>query len=178
MSTKLKRYNPDDKLKEKKFEERYETIQFLFTVSFVLTDSLTLFDIVVNIFFSKEIEEYLYMRFFMAVFCLYGTLIIILGNYCMDYWDCEFSCCCGKFLENIYNACGCHVFFGGLLLIASYCIELCSVKIFFKNKEKFGEECVIWLFYALLFFSSITIIMLCFLIVNIKTEKKIKHKFD
>ena len=178
MSTKLKRADPNQKLKEKLQEERYENIQFLFTVSFVLTDSITLFDIVANLLFSQEIQEYLYMRFFMAFCCLYGTLIIIGGNYCRDYWDCEFSCCCGKFLESIYSACGCHIFFGGLLLIASYCIELCSVKIYFKNKYKFEEECISWLFYSLLFFSSLTIIMLCFLIVNIKTEKKIKHKFD
>ena len=57
MSTKLKRGDPNEKLKEKLQEERYENIQFLFTVSFVLTDSITLFDIVANLLFSREIEE-------------------------------------------------------------------------------------------------------------------------
>ena len=178
MSTKLQRANPKDKINEKLFEEKYENIKLLFTISFVLTDSFMVFDLAANFIFPKPIEEYFYMRFLIAFFGLYGTLIIIGGNYCMDYWDCEFSCCCGKFCENIYSLCGCHVFFGALFLITSYCFELCSIKIYYDNKDKFEEEFIVWLLYLLFIFSSITIIILFFLIINMKTEKKIKHKLD
>ena len=147
MSTKLKRANPKDKINEKLFEEKYENIKLLFTISFVLTDSFMVFDLAANFIFPKPIEEYFYMRFLIAFFGLYGTLIIIGGNYCMDYWDCEFSCCCGKFCENIYSLCGCHVFFGALFLITSYCLELCSMKIYYDNKDKFEAEFIVWLLY-------------------------------
>ena len=140
MSTKLKRANPKDKIDEKLFEEKFENIKLLFTISFILSDSIMVFDLVCNIVLSRPLEEYFYMRFFVAFFGLYGTLIIIAGNICREYWDCEFSCCCGKFCENIYSLCGCHVFFGGLFLTASYCFELCSIKIYFDNKDKFEEE--------------------------------------
>ena len=178
MSTKLKRADPKDRINEKIFEEKYENIKLLFTVSFVITDSIMVFDLVSNIVLTRSVEEYFYLRFLVSLFGLYGTLIIIGGNYCREYWECEFTCCCGKFCENLYSLCGCHVFFGGLLLTASYCIELCSIKIYYENKDKFEEELIVWLLYLLFIFSSITIIMLCFLIVNMKTEKKIKHKFD
>ena len=178
MSTKLKRSNPNKIEKEKLNEERFENIQLLFTISFVLSDSFMIFDLVANFILSKPVEEYFYLRFFVTLFGLYGTLIIVGGNYCKEYWDCEFTCCCGKFLDNLFSSCGCHVFFGGLLLIMSYCAELCSIKVYYDNKDVITDEFVVWLLYLLFIFSTLTMIMLCFLILNTKTEKKIKHKFD
>ena len=177
MSTKLKRRDPIDKESERLAEERYENIKLLFTISFVLSDSLMLFDLVANVTLSHPVDEYFYMRFLVSLFGLYGTLIMIGGVYCKEYWDCEFTCCC-KCLNSLNSFCGCHVFFGGLLLITSYCIELCSIKVYYDNKDVITEEFIVWLLYLLFIFSSITIVMYCFLILNIKTERKIKKKFD
>ena len=177
-SIKLKRHDPSQKEKEKIIEERFENIQLFFTISFILSDSLMIFDIVANVIYPKPVESYFYMRFLVTFFGLYGTMIMIGGNFCRDYFDIEFTCCCGKICENIFSLYGCHVFFGGLFLIISYCIELCSIKLYYDNKDLFEEELIKWLLYLLFIFSSITMIMLCFLIINMKTQKKIKKKYE
>ena len=80
--------------------------------------------------------------------------------------------------DYLSNFGGCHIFFGGMFLITSYCIELCSLKIYYDNRDKIQDEFVVWLIYLLFIFSSITIVMLCFLIINSKTQKKIKLKYE
>ena len=178
MSTKLKGTNLLDREKEKLLKERYENIQLLFTVSFVITGSLLVFDLVSNIVLSKPVEVYFYLRFCTSFFGLYGILFMVGGNICKDNFDIEFTCCCGTCLDKFCSYCGCHIFFGGLLLISSYCVELCSLKVYYDNKDKFEETLIIWLLYLLFFFSSITMILYCFLVINMKTERKIKQKFD
>ena len=170
MSTKLKGTNLLDREKEKLLKERYENIQLLFTVSFVITGSLLVFDLVSNIVLSKPVEAYFYLRFCTSFFGLYGILFMVGGNICKDNFDIEFTCCCGTCLDKFCLYCGCHIFFGGLLLISSYCVELCSLKVYYDNKDKFEETLIVWLLYLLFFFSSITMILYCFLV-----DEQIRH---
>ena len=58
-----------DRTQLKLEEDRYESIKTLFTISFVLTDSLMIFDLVSNVVF-KENEQYFYLRFFSTLFGL------------------------------------------------------------------------------------------------------------
>ena len=166
-----------DRTQEKLEEDRYESIKTLFTISFVLTDSLMIFDLVANVVF-KENEQYFYLRFFSTLFCLYGTLILVGGYYLIEYCDCEFTCGCSKFYDRIFSYCGCHVLVGGLLLIISYCIELCSIKFYFSNKDNINESLVVFMVYLLFIFSSLTILSFILLIINQKNEKKLKKKID
>ena len=78
----------------------------------------------------------------------------------------------------MFSLCGCSLLFGGLLLIISYCIQLCSIKFYFNNKDKITESLVINMIYALFISSTITIILLIFMIINRKNEKRIKQKID
>ena len=179
MSTvKLKKFDNTQKEKEKLIEDRYENTQLLFTISFILSDSLMIFDIVANVMISKPVEAYFYMRFLVAFFGLYGTMIMIGGKKCRENFDIEFTCCCGKYCENILSFYGCHVIIGGLFLIISYCIELCSIKLYFNNKDIINDELVIWPLYLLLIFSTMTMIIFGFLIINMKTYKKMKQKYE
>ena len=175
MSAKLKYV---DKTSEKLAEERYENLKIFFTLSFVLSDSLVVFDLTANMVLDKPVEIYFYLRVLLAFFALYGTMIYIGGNFLIDYCDCEFTCCCGKIFNNFISICGCHAFFGGLFLITSYCIELCSLRIYYYNRDKIVDDFLVWLVYLLFFFSTITIVLFCFLLINMKTEKKIKMKYD
>ena len=174
MSEKLK-YK--DRTQQKIEEERYETLKTIFTISFVLTDSIMVFDLVAN-FVLKELDELFFFRFFVAIFGLYGTLILIGGYYLTEYCDCEFDCQCCKFLDSFFSLGGCHYFLGGIFLIISYCIELCSIRYYFQNKDKVTEIFVISLLYLLFIFSTITIIILIILIINRKIEKRAKYKID
>ena len=158
-------------------ENRYETLKTLFTISFVFSNSIMIFDLVANVI-GKEIDEFFYLRFFVTLFGLYGTLIFVGGYYLIEYCDCEFTCSCSKFFENIFSFCGCHLMIGGLLLIVSYCIELCSIKFYFKNKDKITDSLVIFMIYLLFIFSSLTIILYVVLIINKKNEKRLKQKID
>ena len=174
MSEKLRHI---DRTQQKIEEDRYESIKTLFTISFVLTDSLMVFDLVANVI-SRENEQYFYLRFFSTLFGLYGTLILVGGYYLIEYCDCEFSCSCCKFCEKFFSYCGCHVLVGGLLLIISYCVELCSIKFYFGNKDSINESLVVFLMYLLFIFSSLTILSFVLLIINQKNEKKLKEKID
>ena len=166
-----------DNTKENLIEERYETIKTLFSISFVITDSLMIFDIVSN-FVDKTVDELFYLRFFVTFFGLYGSLIIFGGHYLYEYCDCELTCRCSKILDSFWSFCGCHLFFGGLFLLTSYCIELCSSKFYFNNKDKIKSGLIISFLYLLFIFSTITIILFIFLMINKKTEKKIKKKLE
>ena len=167
-----------DRIQLKNEEERYETIKTLFTISFVLTDSLMIFDLVFNII-DKEIDEYLYFRFFITLFGLYGTLILIGGYYLIDYCDCDLSCQCSRICDFYFSSLGgCHLFIGGLFLIISYCVELCSIRFYFNNRDKITETTIIVMLYLLFISSTITIIILIILIINKKNEKRIKEKID
>ena len=163
--------------KQKIEEERYETIKTIFSISFVITDTLLVFDLVVNVI-ERELEEFLYFRFFVVLFGLYGTLILIGGYYLVEYCDCEFTCECSKMCDSLFSLCGCYLLFGGLLLIISYCIQLCSIRYYFINKEKITESLVINMIYILFISSTITIILLIIIIINKKNEKRIKQKID
>ena len=174
MSEKLK-YK--DKAQQKEEEERYETLKTIFTISFVLTDSIMVYDLVAN-FVYMQLDVFFYFRFFVALFGLYGTLILIGGYYLMEYCDCEFDCQCCKFLESIFSLGGCHYFFGGIFLIISYCVELCSLRFYFHNKDKITETLVVCLLFLLFIFSTFTIIILIILIINRKIEKRAKYKID
>ena len=179
MSTiKLKKYDKTKKEKEKLIEDRYENTQLLFTISFILSDSLMIFDIVANVMISKPVEAYFYMRFLVAFFGLYGTMIMIGGKKCRENFDIEFTCCCGKYCDSLFAYYGCHVIIGGLFIIISYCIELCSIKLYFNNKDIINDELVVWPLYLLLIFSTMTMIIFGFLIINMKTYKKIKQKYE
>ena len=166
-----------DRTQQKIEEERYETIKTLFTFSFVITDSLMIFDLVINVI-DKEIDQYFYLRFFVALFGLYGTLIFIGGYFLIEYCDCEFTCNCSKLLRPLSSFCGCHLLFGGLLLIISYCIELCSIQYYFKNKDKINDSLVVFMIYLLFAFSTMTIILFIILLINRKNERKLKEKID
>ena len=166
-----------DRTQLKLEEDRYESIKTLFTISFVLTDSLMIFDLVANVVF-KENEQYFYLRFFSTLFGLYGTLILVGGYYLIEYCDCEFTCSCSKLFENFFSYCGCHVLVGGLLLIISYCVEICSIKFYFSNKDSINESLVVFMVYLLFIFSSLTILSFVLLIINQKIEKKLKKKID
>ena len=168
-----------DRTKQIKEEEKYETIKTLFTLSFVITDTLMIFDLVANAI-VKEIEQYFYLRFLVTLFGLYGTLILIGGYYLVEYCDCDCDCTCNcsKPLAPLFSFCGCHLLFGGLLLIISYCIELCSIKYYFSNKDKITDNLVVYMIYLLFAFSTITMILLIVLLINKKNEKKIKQKID
>ena len=159
-------------------EERYDNLNLLFTISYVITDTLIAFDLASNMALKKPVELYFYLRVLVAFFGLYGTLIYIAGNIFKDYCDCEFTCCCGKVFNNFLKKCGCHIFFGGLFLIVSYCIELCSFRVYYYNRDKIRDEFLVWLAYLLLIFSSITMILFCCLLINMRIEKKMKMKFD
>ena len=174
MSQKLS-YKNREKLKLE--EDRYETIKTLFTLSFVFTDSLMIFDLVINVVL-KEIDQYFYIRFFMAFFGFYGTLIFICGYFCMEYCDCECDCSCNRCFKAISSFCGCHLFLGGLLLLISYCVEIYSIKFYFSHKDKITDKFVIYMIYALFILSTTTIILLIFLIINMKNEKRMKVKID
>ena len=178
MSTKLKRKDESIIDKEKRLEENYENMQFLCTLFFIISASLMVFDLVANIILEKPVEIYFYMRFLIAFFGLYGTLIVIGGNVCKENFEIEFTCCCGKMCDYLNNVGWCHIFFGGIFLITSYCIELCSLKIYYDNRDKIFDEFIIWLMYLLFIFSSITIILFCFLIINKNTQKKMKQKYE
>ena len=169
--------NYKDNSKQKIEEERYETIRTLFTISFVLTDSILIFDLVINVV-ERELESFLYFRFFIALFGLYGTLILIGGYYLEEYCDCDCTCNCSTICNSLFSLCGCSLLFGGLLLIISYCIQLCSIRFYFNNKDKITESLVINMIYALFISSTITIILLIFMIINRKNEKRIKQKID
>ena len=166
-----------DRTKQIKEEEKYETIKTLFTLSFVITDSLMIFDLVANAI-VKEIEQYFYLRFFVTFFGLYGTLILIGGYYFMEYCDCDCTCNCSELLTPLFSFCGCHLLFGGLLLIISYCVELCSIKYYFSNKEKINDSLVVFMIYLLFASSTITVILFIVLLINSKNERKIKQKID
>ena len=142
-----------DRTQQKIEEDRYENIKTLFTISFVLTDSIMIFDLVANVI-NKENEQYFYLRFFSTLFCLYGTLIMIGGYYLIEYCDCEFTCSCSKLFEKFFSLCGCHILVGGLLLIISYCVELCSIKFYFSNKDSINDSLVVFMLYLLSIFSS------------------------
>ena len=174
MSQKLS-YKNREKLKLE--EDRYETIKTLFILSFVFTDSLMIFDLVINVV-QKEIDQYFYIRFFMAFFGLYGTLVFIGGYYCMEYCNCECDCSCNRCFKAISSFCGCHLFLGGLLLLISYCVEIFSIKFYFSHKDIITDKFVIYMLYALFILSTITIILLIFLIINMKNEKRMKVKID
>ena len=166
-----------DRTQQKLEDDRDESIKTLFTISFVLTDSLMIFDLVSNVVF-KENEQYFYLRFFSTLFGLYGTLILVGGYYLIEYCDCEFTCSCSKLFENFFSYCGCHVLVGGLLLIISYCVEICSIKFYFSNKDSINESLVVFIVYLLFIFSSLTILFFVLLIINQKNEKKLKKKID
>ena len=166
-----------DNSKEKEEEERYETLKTIFTISFIISDSLMVYDLVLNVVY-KELDEYFYLRFFVTLFGLYGTLIFIGGYYLIEYCDCEFTCGCSKILDTFFSFCGCHFLFGGLFLIISYCIELCSIVLYFNNKDKITENYIIIMLYLLFIFSTITVILLILIVINKKKEKKLKHKID
>ena len=174
MHQKLKR---KDNTQIKIEEDRYETIKTLFTISFVFTNSIMVFDLVFNVI-DREIEVFFYLRFLVTLFGLYGTLILIGGYYLIEYCDCDLTCNCSKICDVLFSFCGCHLFLGGLLLIISYCIQLCSIRFYFINKDKITETSVIILLYLLFIFSTITIILLIILIINKKQEKRIKEKLD
>ena len=165
------------KNRDKKKEEKIENLKTLFTISFVITDSLMIYDLVLNVIY-KELDEFFYFRFFVAFFGLYGTLLFIGGYFLMEYCDCEFTCKCSKILDTFFSFCGCHLFLGGLFLIISYCVELCSILLYFKNKDKITEISIIIMTYLLFIFSSITVILLILIIFNKKNEKKLKQKND
>ena len=158
-------------------EERYENIKTLFTISFVFTDSLMIFDLVANAV-KKEIDEYFFIRFFMTLFGLYGTLILIGGYYLIEYCGCECDCNCGKCFKSISSIFGCHLFISGLLLIISYCLEIYSIKFYFYHKDKITDTLVISMLYGLFILSTTTIVLLIILIINMKNEKRVKQKID
>ena len=126
----------------------------------------------------KAVEIYFYLRVLLAFFGLYGTMIYIGGIFFIYYCDCECNCFCGKIFNDFLSIFGCHAFFGGLFLIVAYGIELCSLKIFYDNRDIIQDDFIIWLLYLLFIFSSITIVIFCFLLINMKTEKKMKMKYD
>ena len=128
----LKKHVYTKREKEKLIEERYENAELFFTISFIITDSLMIFDIVANVMVSNPVEAYFYLRFLVTFFGLYGTIIMIGGKKCRDNFDFDFTCCCCKFCDKIVSFFGCDVFIGGLFLITSYCIELCSMKLYFN----------------------------------------------
>ena len=136
-----------------------------------------IFDLVANVIF-KENEQYFYLRFFSTLFGLYGTLVLIGGYYLIEYCDCEFTCSCSKLCEKFFSYCGYHVLVGGLLLIISYCVEICSIKFYFSNKESINESSVVFMVYLLFIFPSLTILSFALLIINQKNEKKLKKKID
>ena len=175
-TVKLKRYDKTKREKEKLIEERYENVQLLFTISFVITDTLMIFDIVTNIMISNPVEEYFYMRFLVAFFGLYGTIIMVGGKKCRDNFDVDFTCCCCKFCDKLVSFFGCDVFIGGLFLITSYCIELSSIKLYYNKRDIINDNFIVGLLYLLFISSTITLIMLCFLIINMRIHKKIKEK--
>ena len=166
-----------DRTKQKSEVEKYETIKTLFTFSFVITDSLMIFDLVINAI-SREIEQYFFLRFFNVLFGLYGTLILIGGYYLIEYCDCEFTCNCSKCLNPLFSFCGCHLLFGGLFLIISYCVELCSIKYYFNNRDKINDRSVILMIYLLFAFSTLTVVLFIILLFNQKNAKKLKYKID
>ena len=189
-TVKLRKYDKTKGDKEKLYEERYENIQLLFTISFIISDSLMIFDIVANVMIlnpvealanvmiSNPVEAYFYMRFLVAFFGLYGTIIMVGGKKCRENFDVDFTCCCGKFCDKIISFFGCDVFIGGLFLIISYCVELSSIKLYYNNKDTINDNIIIWPLYLLFISSTITLIMFCFLIINMRIIKKIKEKYE
>ena len=177
-TVKLKKYDKTKREKEKLLEERYENIQLLFTISFIISDTLMIFDIVANVMISNPVEAYFYMRFLVAFFGLYGTIIMVGGKKCRENFDVDFTCCCGKFCDKIISFFVCDVFIGGLFLIISYCVELSSIKLYYNNKDTINDNIIIWPLYLLFISSTITLIMFCFLIINMRIIKKIKEKYE
>ena len=118
----------DKDRKNREIEEaRYETIHILFIVSFVFFDASLIFDLLFN-FINQELEEFLFLRFFVGLSGLYGTFVLIGGHFLTEYCGCDYTCSCGKCMDSIMSNYGFSFLFGGLLLIISYCIELSSIK--------------------------------------------------
>ena len=172
-----KKLKHKDRKKEEIELEKYENTKTLFTISFIISDSLFIFDLVFN-FVYKEIDEYFFLRFLVVLFGLYGTFILVGGYYLSEYCDCECSCDCGKILNSILSIFGCSFLLGGLLLLISYCIELVSIKYYFKNKSQITDSSVVTMMYLVFLFSTTTMILFIFLTINKKNEKKVKYKAD
>ena len=154
----------EEKRKEAKYAlDNFKTILVIFLLA---TNTLTIADVIVNVF--EKMNEYAKLRILSALFEFWGTLIIVLGYYFNQYFDCKLKCNI-KIFAYFFSFCGCDLLFGLIFLIVSYILQLYSFVLYYKIGYHLENKYAGYLLYVI--FILYTVTLLCF-------KKLILHKLD
>ena len=159
----------EEQKKQKEEENAFENIKTIFVFALLITNTLTIVDIMLVI--TDESNEYSTLRIASGIFEVWTTLILVLGYYFSQYFDCVLECDT-KFLAYLFSFCGCYLLFGGVFLVFSYILQIFSFVFYYKNKHRYENEYTVYLLYSIFIFHSITIFFFCKVISY--TRKKMK----
>ena len=168
----------EEEKKAKEEEYAYENVKTIFILVLLITNTLTVLEIVFLI--MEKANEYSTLRICQGLFEVWTTLILVLGYYFNQYFGCELECDT-KIIAYLFQFCGCYLLFAAVFLTVSYILQIFTFILYYKIEHHFDNEYLGYLLYSIFIFHTITLFYFAKIIIRTRSKmkkSKAKKKID